>query len=72
MLLLAICYFSCCPNKEFLCKDIPAVTHTYLMGILCILSLGHFSDVSFKSSPLIDVNNKTKFQTKNKKKEMRH
>lgn len=53
-------------SKQFLCKDVPAVTRTYLMGTLCILSLGHFSDVRCKSSSLTDRNNKMKSQTKQK------
>lgn len=64
LLLLAACYFFCCPNKEFNCEDISAVTHIHLTGVLCILSLEHFSDVWCESSSLININNKMKSQTK--------
>lgn len=64
LLLLAVCYFFYCPNKEFSCKDISAVTHTHLMGVLCILSLEHFSNVWCESSSLININNKMRSQTK--------
>lgn len=64
LLLLAVCYFFCCPNKAFNCEDISAVTHIHLTGVLCILSLEHFSDVWCESSSLININNKMKSQTK--------
>lgn len=65
MLLLAVCcLFFCCPNKEFSCEDISAVTHVHLMHVLYILSPEHFSDAWCKSSSLININNKIKSQTK--------